>query len=106
LHLQFEAGACSGEHVRRTHRGFQCHQSHASGASRATDSAADRVDQNLYPKIATGCVRSSMLNTEGGTDPEEQNWVAQTDRGTTGGNVWLGSTTQCSQCHNHKYDPF
>ena len=58
------------------------------------------------PQIATGFVRSSMLNTEGGTDPEEQNWVAQTDRGTTVGNVWLGSTTQCSQCHNHKYDPF
>ncbi len=58
------------------------------------------------PKIATGFVRSSMLNTEGGTDPEEQNWVAQSDRATTVGNVWLGSTTQCTQCHNHKYDPF
>ena len=58
------------------------------------------------PKVATGFVRSSMLNTEGGTDPEEQNWIAQTDRATTVGNVWLGSTTQCTQCHNHKYDPF
>ncbi len=60
------------------------------------------VDQ----KIATGFVRASMLNTEGGTDPAEQNWVAQTDRAITVGNVWLGSTIQCAQCHNHKYDPF
>lgn len=60
------------------------------------------VDQ----KVATGFVRASMLNTEGGTDPAEQNWVAQTDRAITVGNVWLGSTIQCSQCHNHKYDPF
>jgi len=57
-------------------------------------------------RVATGFVRSSMLNTEGGTDPAEQNWVAQTDRAITVGNVWLGSTIQCSQCHNHKYDPF
>jgi mono/diheme cytochrome c family protein len=57
-------------------------------------------------KIATGFVRASMLNTEGGTDPEEQNWVAQLDRAVTVGNVFLGSTIQCTQCHNHKYDPF
>ena len=57
-------------------------------------------------RVATGFVRASMLNTEGGTDPAEQNWVAQTDRAITVGNVWLGSTIQCTQCHNHKYDPF
>ncbi len=60
----------------------------------------------LDQKVATGFVRASMLNTEGGTDPAEQNWVAQTDRAITVGNVWLGSTIQCAQCHNHKYDPF
>jgi uncharacterized protein DUF1553/uncharacterized protein DUF1549/cytochrome c len=57
-------------------------------------------------KIATGFVRASLWNTEGGTDPEEQNWVAQTDRASTIGTVYLGSTLGCSQCHNHKYDPF
>ena len=56
--------------------------------------------------VATGFVRSSMLNTEGGTDGDEQLWVAQVDRATTVGNVFLGSTIQCAQCHNHKYDPF
>ena len=57
-------------------------------------------------KIATGFVRASLLNSEGGTDPEEQNWVAQVDRAATIGNVYLGSTLACAQCHNHKYDPF
>jgi hypothetical protein len=57
-------------------------------------------------KIATGFVRASMLNTEAGTDPEEQNWVAQLDRASTIGTTFLGSTIACAQCHNHKYDPF
>jgi hypothetical protein len=57
-------------------------------------------------KVATGFVRASMLNTEAGTDPEEQNWVAQLDRASTVGTTFLGSTIGCAQCHNHKYDPF
>jgi hypothetical protein len=57
-------------------------------------------------KIATGFVRSSTLQTEGGTDPEENNWNAQIDRTTTVGTAWLGSSVGCAQCHNHKYDPF
>ena len=60
----------------------------------------------LDQKIATGFVRSSTLQTEGGTDPEENNWNAQVDRATTVGTAWLGSTIGCAQCHNHKYDPF
>src|SRR5262245_35336752 len=57
-------------------------------------------------KIATGFVRSSMLQSEGGTDPEENNWNAQIDRTSTLGTVWLGSSLGCAQCHDHKYDPF
>ena len=46
------------------------------------------------------------VERRGGTDPEEQNWVAQLDRASTVGNGSLGSTIECAQCHNHKYDPF
>jgi hypothetical protein len=60
----------------------------------------------LDQKIATGFVRSSTLQTEGGTDPEENNWNAQIDRTSTVGTTWLGSSIGCAQCHNHKYDPF
>jgi hypothetical protein len=57
-------------------------------------------------KVATGFVRASMWNDEGGTDPDEQNWIGQIDRTNTLGTVLLGSTLLCAQCHNHKYDPF
>jgi hypothetical protein len=59
------------------------------------------VDQ----RVATGFHRSVTCNVEAGVDPEE-NRVAQVfDRVNTTGAVWLGSTLECAQCHNHKYDP-
>ena len=60
----------------------------------------------LDQKVATGFIRSSMFQSEGGTDPAENNWVAQVDRTSTIGTVFLGSSIGCAQCHNHKYDPF
>jgi hypothetical protein len=57
-------------------------------------------------KVATGFIRSSTWNEEGGTDPEEVHWNAQVDRTNTVGTALLGSTIECAQCHNHKYDPF
>ena len=57
-------------------------------------------------KIATGYVRASTFQTEGGSDPEENNWNAQIDRTSTVGVTFLGSSIGCAQCHNHKYDPF
>lgn len=60
------------------------------------------VDQ----KIATGFHRNTMLNEEGGVDKDESHFEVLVDRVNTTGTVWLGSTIGCSQCHNHKYDPF
>jgi mono/diheme cytochrome c family protein len=57
-------------------------------------------------RIATGFHRNTLLNEEGGADPEEAMWTAQVDRVSTTATVWLGSTLACAQCHNHKYDPF
>jgi mono/diheme cytochrome c family protein len=57
-------------------------------------------------KIATGFHRNTLLNEEGGADPEEAMWTALVDRVSTTATVWLGSTLACAQCHNHKYDPF
>src|SRR6185295_17065008 len=43
---------------------------------------------------------------EAGTD-EEENRVNQVfDRVNVTGTVWLGTTLECCQCHDHKYDPF
>jgi len=55
--------------------------------------------------VATGFMRNSMLNEEGGIDPEEFRMAAMFDRMDTIGKSILGLTLQCGQCHTHKYDP-
>ncbi len=59
----------------------------------------------LDQKIATGFHRNTMLNEEGGIDPNEFRFHAMTDRVATTGATWLGLTTGCAQCHTHKFDP-
>jgi len=60
----------------------------------------------IAQQIATGFHRLTTLNVEGGVDPERSRLNQVIDRVNTTGSVWLGSTIECSQCHNHKYDPF
>ena len=55
--------------------------------------------------VATGFLRNSMLNEEGGVDPEQFRMDAMFDRMDAIGKSILGLTIQCTQCHNHKYDP-
>ena len=59
------------------------------------------VDQ----KIATGFHRCTRFNEEGGVDPEEYVIRYNIDRTNTLGQVWLGLTLGCAECHNHRYDP-
>lgn len=60
----------------------------------------------LDQKIATGFHRCTTCNVEAGVDPEENRVNQIFDRVNTTGTVWLGTTLECAQCHNHKYDPF
>ncbi|MCE9611286.1 MAG: PSD1 and planctomycete cytochrome C domain-containing protein [Chthoniobacter sp.] len=55
--------------------------------------------------VATGFLRNSMVNEEGGADPEQFRMEAMFDRMDAFGKAVLGLTIQCAQCHNHKYDP-
>ncbi len=57
-------------------------------------------------RIATGFHRNSMVNEEGGTDAEEFRVASVRDRVNTTATVWLGTTLECAQCHDHKHDPF
>ncbi len=55
--------------------------------------------------VATGFLRNSMINEEGGIDPEQFRMEAMYDRMDAIGKGILGLTIQCGQCHSHKYDP-
>ncbi len=59
----------------------------------------------LDQRVATGFLRNSMINEEGGVDPEEFRIAALVDRVDTLGKAFLGVTINCAQCHTHKYDP-
>ena len=56
-------------------------------------------------RMATGFLRNSMINEEGGIDPEQFRMEAMFDRMDAIGKGILGLTIQCAQCHSHKFDP-
>ncbi|MCH2183604.1 MAG: PSD1 and planctomycete cytochrome C domain-containing protein [Mariniblastus sp.] len=60
----------------------------------------------LDQKIATGFHRTVTCNVEAGVHPEENRINQIFDRVNTTGAAFLGTTLECCQCHNHKYDPF
>jgi Protein of unknown function (DUF1549)/Protein of unknown function (DUF1553)/Planctomycete cytochrome C len=59
----------------------------------------------LDQRIATGYLRNSMINMEGGIEPEKFRTETIIDRVDAVGRTWLGLTIACAQCHSHKYDP-
>ncbi len=59
----------------------------------------------LDQRVATGFLRNSMLNEEGGVDPEQFRVEAVADRVDAVGKAFLGLTLNCARCHDHKYDP-
>jgi mono/diheme cytochrome c family protein len=71
----------------------------------------DQIAGDLLPNatqdqiVATGFLRNSMINEEGGIDPEQFRMEAMFDRMDAIGKAILGVTIQCAQCHNHKFDP-
>ncbi|HEX4772957.1 MAG TPA: PSD1 and planctomycete cytochrome C domain-containing protein [Bryobacteraceae bacterium] len=71
----------------------------------------DQIAGDLLPHhtqgevVATGFLRNSQVNEEGGVDPEQFRMEAMFDRMNTVGSAILGLTIRCAQCHDHKYDP-
>src|SRR5262245_13009917 len=71
----------------------------------------EQIAGDLLPRasqeqvVATGYLRNSMINEEGGIDPEQFRMEAMFDRMDAIGKGVLGLTIQCAQCHSHKFDP-
>ncbi|MDB4810035.1 PSD1 and planctomycete cytochrome C domain-containing protein [bacterium] len=69
--------------------------------------AGDLVEQpTIDQQIATGFHRMTTCNVEAGVDPEANRVNQVVDRVNTTATVFLGTTLECAQCHDHKYDPF
>lgn len=68
--------------------------------------AGDLLPEATKPqRVASAFHRNTLINQEGGTDDEQFRVESVVDRVNTTGQVWLGLTVGCAQCHTHKYDP-
>ncbi|MEI6355690.1 MAG: PSD1 and planctomycete cytochrome C domain-containing protein [Verrucomicrobiota bacterium] len=56
-------------------------------------------------RVASGFNRNTMVNFEGGADPDEYQTKYVVDRVNTTAVTFLGLTVGCAECHDHKYDP-
>jgi len=62
-------------------------------------------DATREQRLATAFNRLHLQNEEGGIVEEEFRVAYVIDRVNTFGTAFLGLTTECSRCHDHKYDP-
>ena len=63
-------------------------------------------DATLDQKVASTYNRLNRASAEGGGQPKEYLAKYAADRVRTTGNIWLGSTFGCAECHDHKFDSF
>jgi len=72
-----------------------------------TEQLAGDLLPNATPeqRVATGMQRNSLLQIEAGTDRELYRTEAVADRVDMFGTVFLGLSTGCARCHDHKFDP-
>ncbi len=62
-------------------------------------------EPTLRQLVATGFHRNVPSNFSGGSKVDEVRADILHDRVRTTGEVWLGMTMECAQCHDHKFDP-
>ncbi len=62
-------------------------------------------DASREQKLATGFHRNHVANSESGIVPEEFRLQYVADRTNTTATAFMGLTTECSSCHDHKFDP-
>lgn len=60
---------------------------------------------NQETKVGSAFNRLLLTTEEGGAQAKDYEQRMLTDRVRAVGNAWLGQTTGCAQCHDHKFDP-
>jgi hypothetical protein len=69
--------------------------------------AGDLLPQPTDSQWTATCFnRLTMMTREGGAQPKEYLAKYTADRVRTVGMAWLGATTGCAECHDHKFDPW
>jgi hypothetical protein len=63
-------------------------------------------DTTTETRVGSAFNRLLLSTEEGGAQPKDYEARMLTDRVRAIGTVWLGQTTGCAQCHDHKFDPF
>ena len=63
-------------------------------------------ESGLRQRIASGYNRLLQTSHEGGVQPKEYLAIYAADRIRNLSSVWMGATVGCSQCHDHKFDPY
>jgi hypothetical protein len=63
-------------------------------------------DANTETRVGSAFNRLVLSTEEGGAQPKDYETRMLTDRVRAIGAAWLGQTTGCAQCHDHKFDPF
>ncbi|MEO6002735.1 MAG: DUF1553 domain-containing protein [Opitutus sp.] len=61
--------------------------------------------KNLDQQLASAFIRAGISSGEGGTIVEELQVNNQRERVEAFGAIYLGLTTGCAACHDHKFDP-
>jgi len=63
-------------------------------------------DADQHSRVGSAFNRLLLSTEEGGAQAKDYEARMLTDRVRAVGTVWLGQTTGCAQCHDHKFDPF
>lgn len=63
-------------------------------------------DADQETRVGSAFNRLLLSTEEGGAQPKDYEARMLTDRVRAIGTAWLGQTTGCAQCHDHKFDPF
>ena len=63
-------------------------------------------DASVETRVGSAFNRLLLSTEEGGAQAKDYEARMLTDRVRAVGAVWLGQTTGCCQCHDHKFDPF